>query len=367
MLDRRGFLLAGSAGIAQLGQRAQPRVTAPELLRQTRVPALGGAVVRAKGDPVVSVIGRRRANLGAAVEADDLWLIGANTQAMTAVLYARLVEANAASWRARTPELFPDIKVDPAWADITIEDFMAHRAGVSDAPVSTQDFLAAAATDTRALPVQRTEFVRLILSQPPAAEPGRYAFSSADYVLVGAAIERAAKSAWETAISAELFTPLGLTSAGFGAPGGAQPWGHEILGPRQVPISPRGIADDPAVFGPAARVHLSLADYAAFVRLFLGGGGGFLSQDSLLRLTDPRSEGGDGPALGWMVTPEHSWAKGPVLAAQTSAGFWSANVAIGPARGVAVIALANAGGQAGGSATGRLILSLLQQYAPVTA
>ncbi len=372
MLDRRGFLLAGSAGIAQLGQRAQPRVTAPQLLRQTRVPALGSAVIKLKGAPSVSVLGVRRANRGEAVQPDDLWLIGANTQALTAALYARLVEANRASWRARAPELFPDIKLDPAWADVTIEDFMAHRAGVSDAPVSTQDFLAAAATDVRALTVQRTEFARLILSQPPAAEPGRYAFSSADYVLVGAAIERATRSSWETAISAELFTPLGLTSAGFGAPVGAEPWGHQVLGQRQAPISPRGIADDPAVFGPAARVHLSLADYAGFVRLFLGdaesgagGGGDFLSSDSLRRLTDVRSEGGDGPALGWMVTPEHAWAKGPVLAAQTSAGFWSANVAIGPARGVAVITLSNAGGVAGAAATERLMLSLLQQDAPV--
>jgi CubicO group peptidase (beta-lactamase class C family) len=367
MFDRREFLMVGASGFAQIGQHAQPRVTAPQLLRQAHIPAIGSAVITPKGAPLISVLGHRRGEGGSAVQADDVWLIGANTQAMTAALYAKLVEDNRANWRTRLPELFSDLKIDPAWSDVTIEDLLTHKAGISDAPVATAEFLSAAAADTRPLTVQRTAFAQLILSQPPASEPGRFAYASAGYVLVGAAIERAARMSWETAISAELFTPLGLTSAGFGAPTGPEPWGHQILGPKVMPVSPTGIADDPAVFGPAARVHLSLADYAAFVRLFLIGGGDYLTEDSLRRLVNPRSDSGDGPALGWMVSSERGWAKGPVLSARTASGFWSANVAIGPARGVAVIAVCNAGGeQAGGAATERMMLTLLQQYAPVT-
>ena len=364
MLDRRGLLLGGAAGIAQIGQRAQPRVTPPQLLRQTHVPALGGAVISAKGAPTISVIGRRRANASAQVTPDDLWLIGSNSQTLTAVLYARLVESNRANWRASIPDLFPDLKIDPAWTSVTVEDLMTHKAGVSDAPVATSAYLAQASLDRRPLTVQRTEFAKLILSQPPAGELGRFEYASADYVLVGAAIERAARMPWETAISAELFTPLGLTSAGFGAPTDAEPWGHQVLGTRAVPVNPSGIADDPAVFGPAARVHLSLPDYAAFLRLFISGGeGGYLSRDTLRRLADPRTDSGDGPAMGLMVSPERGWAKGPVLSAQTSSGFWSCNVAIGPARGLAIVALCNAGGPTGAAATERLMLSLLQPFA----
>ena len=364
MLDRRGLLLAGAAGIAQIGQHAQPRVTAPQLLRQSHVPAVGSAVVKAHGPPMIAVEGRRRANRGDGATADDLWLIGANTQAMTAVLYARMVQANRANWRARVAELFPDLKPHPAWAEITVEDFMSHRSGVSDEPVATADFLARAATDTRPLVDQRTAFAKLILSEPPPGEAGRFAYASANYVLVGAAIERAAKMAWETAISGELFTPLGLASAGFGAPTGPEPWGHQMLGLRALPINPTGVADDPPVFGPAARVHLSLADYAIFVRLFLTGGGDYLTEDSLRRLVDPRSDSGEGPALGWTVSAERGWAKGPVLSDRTSGGFWSCNVAIGPARGLAVITVCNTGGeQGGGAATERLLLTLIQQNA----
>jgi CubicO group peptidase (beta-lactamase class C family) len=365
MLDRRSLLISGVAGIAQIGQHAQPRATPAQILRETHVPALGGLVVAPKVQPMISVMGRRRANLSAPVEPGDLWLAGAVTQCMTAALYARLVQTNRAEWRARTPDLFPDLKIDPGWNDVSIEDFLQHRSGVSDAPVSTSQFLAAAAVDERPLEAQRTEFAKLILSAPPPAPAGTYAFASANYVLVGAAIERAAKAVWEQVISGELFTPLGMTTAGFGAPTGDEPWGHQVLGTRILPIKPTGIADDPPVFGPAARVHLALADYIGFLRIFLGqaDGEGYLTADSLRRIADPRTESGDGQGLGWTVLASRGWAKGPVLSQQSAGGFWACNIAVAPARGVAVAAVSNAGGAAGAAATERQMLTLIQPYA----
>jgi D-alanyl-D-alanine carboxypeptidase len=372
MLDRRSLLISGVAGIAQIGQHAQPRATPAQILRETHVPALGGVAIAPKVQPIISVMGRRRANLGAQVQPDDLWLAGAATQSMTAALYARLAQTNRAEWRARTPDLFPDLKIHPGWSEVTIEDFLQHRAGVSDAPVSTNEFLAAASRDERPLDVQRTDFARLILSAPPPAPPGDYAFASANYVLVGAAIERAAKAVWEQVIAGEMFTPLGMTTAGFGAPMGDEPWGHQVLGTRVLPVKPTGIADDPPVFGPAARVHLALSDYIAFLRIFTvgadgatkgGAGEGYLSADSLRRIADPRTESGDGQGLGWTVLASRGWAKGPVLSQQSSGGFWACNIAVAPARGVAVVAVSNAGGAAGAAATERQMLTLIQPYA----
>jgi CubicO group peptidase (beta-lactamase class C family) len=213
MLDRRSLLITGVAGIAQIGQHAQPRATPAQILRETHVPALGGVVIAPKVQPLISVMGRRRANLATPVEPGDLWLAGAATQSMTAALYARLVQTNRAEWRATTPDLFPDLKIDPGWNEVTIEDFLQHRSGVSDAAISTTEFLAAASVDERSLEVQRTQFAKLILSAPPPAPTGAYAFASANYVLVGAAIERAAKAVWEQVISGEMFTPLRRCSA----------------------------------------------------------------------------------------------------------------------------------------------------------
>ena len=376
MLDRRELLLGGSAGIAQLGQMGRPgtagiaqlgqhvlpRITLPALLRESRTPALGGAIVTAKRAPAIEVQGRRRSGQHVGVEADDLWLIGSNTQAMTALLYGRLAEYGKTCWGAKLTELFPDITVDDGWRGVAVDELMAHVAGVGDAPFATPEALHKWLTDTRPISVQRQSFAKAVLAAPPVGRRGDYVFSNAGYVIVGAAIERASKLTWETCISAELFGPLALDSAGFGAPTGPEPWGHARLdATHTLQVNPAAEADDPPVFGPASRVHLSLADYARFVRLFLTGGGDYVDPRTIAHLTTPISGEASGPALGWLRTAERSWAAGPVLAASTAGGYWSANVQVGPAKDLAVIAVCNAGGRDfGGSATERLALSLIQ-------
>lgn len=365
MFDRRELLMGATAGIAQLGQHVLPRITLPALLTQSRAPALGGAVVTSKGPPSIEVDGRRRSGQRVAVERDDLWLIGSNTQAMTALLFGRLAEFGKARFDAKLTEIFADFpNIDGGWTGVTVEELMAHVGGVSDAPFATPEALHKWLTDTRPLSVQRTAFAKAVLAAPPVGRRGDYAVSNAGYVLVGAAIERASKLTWEACISAELFSPLALDSAGFGAPTGPEPWGHARLdATHTIQINPLAEADEPPVFGPASRVHISLADYAKFVRLFLSGGGDYVDPKTIKRLVTPISGEEAGPALGWLRSAERSWANGPVLQASTSTGYWSANVQIGPARDLAVIALSNAGGaDYGGAAVDRLALSLIQSH-----
>ena len=365
MFDRRALLIgAATAGIAQLGQRVVPRITLPALLTQSRAPALGGAIVSSKGEPAIEVEGRRRSGQHVGVERDDLWLIGSNTQAMTALLFGRLSEFGKIRFDAKLTDVFPDVIIDDGWRGVAMEELMAHVAGASDAPFATPEALHKWLTDTRPLSVQRQAFTKAVLAAPPVGRRGDYAFSNAGYVIVGAALERASKLTWEACISAELFSPLGLDSAGFGAPTGPEPWGHARLdAAHTLQVNPAAEADDPPVFGPASRVHISLSDYARFVRLFLTGGGDYVDPKTIARLTTPISGEASGPALGWLRVAERSWAAGPVLQASTSSGYWSTNVQIGPARDLAVIAVCNAGGaDFGGSAVDRLALSLIQSH-----
>jgi len=92
-------------------------------------------------------------------------------------------------------------------------------------------------------------------------------------------------------------------------------------------------------------------------------GEGYLTADSLRRIADPRTDNGDGQGLGWTVLASRGWAKGPVLSQQSAGGFWACNIAVAPARGVAVAAVSNAGGAAGAAATERQMLTLIQPYA----
>ena len=370
LLAGGGALLAASSARAGIpiplpfGGRRAPAVDPADVARETGAPAAGGAVVTPKGTLYLEAGGLRRIDRPAAVTRDDLWHIGSNTKALTAALYGRYVEAGRAAWSARLPALFPDLKLHPDWADARIEDVMAHRAGIADEGVVEAEFLGAAAASLKPVGVQRTELVQQVLARPPARPPGGFAYANLNYVVAGAALERIAGRPWEESLRAELFAPLGMAHAGFGPPLGAQPWGHRLGDDKRLhAVAPTGIADFPAVLAPAGGVHLSLADYARFVRVFLTDGGGFLKPDTLTRLGRPWGGQEGDYGLGWRATADQGWAQGPLLESDGSNTLWHAQVRLAPARGLAVIACANAETGGGVEAARRLGQGLVKAYA----
>ena len=322
------------------------------VLDTSGVPALGYVVIGPKGVTAMEVAGRRRVNSPDLVTADDVWHLGSNTEAMTAVLYAKLVERGNAVWGANVTTLFPEFKADPAWADATIEEFLSHRAGVSDVGLIDEGWLIRTSHDKRPVTEQRTELMQRILGRPPAGKRLEYEYSNADYVIVGAAIERITQMSWENAITANLFLPLNLNSAGFGAPTGDEPWGHEIAGNGDFdPIDPQtGVSDNPIIMAPGGQVHISLPDYAKFIQIFLNNGAGYLSQASLMKLCRPQDALPEGDGLGWRVELLRAWAKGPVLAHEGSNTLWRASAQVAPARPLAIVVVTNAGGEPGARA-----------------
>ncbi|WP_309643326.1 serine hydrolase domain-containing protein [Phenylobacterium sp.] len=335
------------------------------ILEKTRAPALAGAVVNRDGLMHLECAGLRRLDGSERVTTEDRWHIGSNAKSMTAALYARLVEAGSARWSARIPELFPDLAPNAAWDSVTIEDLLAHRSGLVDAKVLTRDWLKGAHGDCRPVEAQRTSLALAALSAPSPGRRGRFAYANINYVLAGAAIERILGVSWETAMMREVFSPLAMTSAGFGAPTGDQPRGHaKPLFGRLAPVDPEGLSDNPAALGPAGRAHMSLADHARFVRLFLTQGDGYLKAESIQRIVTPPEGGGFSPyALGWMVLPGQPRSRGPLLAHDGSNTRWYSVAFASPQRGVAVVTASNA--MARGEGAARLLAQrLLKRFDP---
>src|SRR4029453_3966433 len=86
---------------------------------------------------------------------------------------------------------------------------------------------------------QRMTLVEGVVRRPPVAAPGtKYIYANAGFAIAGAMAERITGQSWEVLMRARLFEPLGLTSAGFGAPGTPgtpgnaekidQPRGHRV-------------------------------------------------------------------------------------------------------------------------------------------
>ncbi len=248
------------------------------------------------------VDGRRRALDPPLVTPQDKWHIGSCTKSMTAMLIARTVEAGMIDWATSVEETFAlDLKeINPAYHKVTLLHLLSHHSGLpKDIPLTE---LANYTREGLANPQsERRRFAFRSLSLPPEAAPGsKMIYSNNGYIVAAAMLERRTGKSWEELISRYVFMPLGLNSAGFGPPGSSptddQPWGH-IVGQNGVRIASR--LDNPVVFGPAGRVHVSLPDWLAYLRAHADRSTAFLRPENWQRLHTPPFTGNY--ALGWFA------------------------------------------------------------------
>ena len=187
---------------------------------------------------------------------------------------------------------------------------------------------------------RRYAILRDNLAAPPAGPIGGYLYSNLGYMVAGAMAEKLTGESWEDLMQARLFAPLDITTAGFGPPGtpGAvdQPWGHY---PNAMGIWTPVQYDNPAAVGPAGTVHISIADWAKFIALWLPGQTpAILGRSVLDELLVPDA---DDYAAGWNVV-QREWADGMAIWHDGSNGVWRTVLWIAPERGIAYVAAANA-------------------------
>jgi CubicO group peptidase (beta-lactamase class C family) len=244
-----------------------------ELRRQADAPAMAAAAASKGGAPKFWVDGERQLGSGIAARETDIWHLGSITKSMTATLVARLVEDGALRWDDTVGELLGSVAPDmnEAYRGATFRHLLSHRAGLqANIPIPELLKFPQQTDDARD---DRKAYARLALAQVPKGPmETTFEYSNSGYVLAGAMIEARLGSRWEDLIRSKLFEPLGLASAGFGAPGhpGAidQPVGHARPVPGKAlkafpPGSP--ITDNPPVLGPAGRVHMTLADVLRYL------------------------------------------------------------------------------------------------------
>ncbi len=315
--------------------------------QQHQLPALAAAVVTHRGLESLAVTGYRRRDRDVPVTTNDLWHLGSNTKAMTAVLAGRLIERGRLSWQTTPAEVFSELagEFHSDFRGITLRQLLTHRAGLK----ANLDWGRLARTGS--VVELRRAAVRAALSAPPEYPPGtRALYSNLGYVLAGAMLERVAGAPWEDLMRREVFEPLGMRSAGFGGVGtpGAldQPWGHHAGG-RPARHNGPG-ADNPPVLGPAGTVHCTLADWARFVADFLRGlrGEPGLLQPATYRALVAVEPGpdtsGQSYGAGWVVT-RRDWAGGLALNHCGCNTLFFANVWLAPERDFAVLVVANQG------------------------
>ena len=383
---------------AQQGPAAEPstppaQASAPiqpielETIRVARgVPALaarGVAWDESAGRAITSASGQagtRAAGVDVPVGPDDLWHIGSCTKAFTATLLATYVAEGKLAWDDTLASALPEYAehMSPPLKARTVADLVRHRAGLP-ANASRALFAQLRSMDTAS---GRLAVVREALQNAVAVQPtDPPAYSNTGFVVAGVICERLGGKPWEDLVAERVLSPLGISreQSGFGPPpaGGdparpMHPVGHTRVGQRWMPMPPGPLADNPAAYGPAGTLHLTMDAWARFAMAHARGDNLPQGQRDALGLA--REDYAElhreqmGMAAGWLVG-QRPWAKGPqgtgvVLSHAGSNTYWFAVVWIAPERDVVLLSAANAAGQAGPAATDEAVGAVLKGMGP---
>lgn len=312
----------------------------------------------------LAVSGERKRGGRDPVQPGDAWHIGSNTKMLTALAYARLVEAGHARWGMTLAEIFAGGDIEPGWSEVTIEDLLAHRSGA--APNPGTGAMLGASFSKKAVVVQRAELVASTLKQKPPGKRGEFVYSNFGYIIAGRVIEKLAEGSPDLkGLSYEqllkrLVILRGRKGAGegfgFGPPlKGIQGHKKTLFGG----VKPAGTgagSDNPAVFASAGTGHVSLSGHALLLLPFLGGPDALPAamRDKLLApYPDNRSD----YALGWGVAEIDP--AGKVFTHNGSNTMWFSQVTLAPDLGVVIIVNANQYDEAAMKAVSGLTRTLL--------
>lgn len=364
------------------------------------VPAIVAAVV--EGGRVIAAGASGAISSGSrAVRITDPFHVGPATKAMTATAIATLVDEGVLRWDLTLGEAFPDLAavMDDRYRAVTLEQLLAHRAGIAD--VETDTALAGAAPAE----ARRRVVARALASPPRALAQGFHGDADAAYTVAAAMAERASGMAWEELMRKRLFEPLHMTSAGLGWPATLArrdaPWGHRcdeeareamqlerdatartlfasiderghvwveerVEEPVDIPL-PGGVEleQSPCVpespgegeqvgsaLGPALDVHCSVLDLARFAAYHLRGaeparGRPLLGPDNWSRMHADIEGNYEGYGIGWSLAPFDD--EPLALIQEGGAGPFYCRIVICPRQSRALVVITN-GGEPNGKA-----------------
>jgi D-alanyl-D-alanine carboxypeptidase len=295
----------------------------------------------------------------------DYFHIGSDTKGITSLLAGKLVEQGKLQWSSKLVDVVPALrgKTLPAYADITLDQLLSHRAGI-------RPYMAG--SDYRSLPEftgtvseRRLQFAQVILQQPPVApSSGRlHRYSNAGYVLAALMLEQASHCSWEELV-ASTFHKLKLHYL-LGFPNRTdahQPWGHwqeQATDSVYTPLGPTHPYKLRDYMAPAGDLAMPLPDFARLVQLHVRG---LLGKDNYLSAATYQTLHFGKPeyAYGWAV---EQLPTGEVISFHDgTAGTFYCHTVLVPSQKVAFVVMTNQGGDAAEEACNNLRIRLNKLY-----
>ena len=338
-----------------------------ELAREHKIPGL--AVVAARDGFTVYARGFGFADVEHAIPAgaDTVFGVGSVTKSFTAAAIMRLQDAGRLSAGDPAVKYLPELRIPGGDATkITIHHFLTHTAGLPPLPSRWYAFARSALADPEGEappvpvaarpPIETPEDLMAYLAESdwvPLGPPGaQFSYSNEGYALLGAIVARVSGRAYARYVIEEILEPAGLHHTTFGPRPDSIPLG---MATPYISRADAGQGDVvPArswwyseTWLPAGGVCSTAADLVRYLELFCTGGtvGGrrILSEARVAAMTGPHIEvwPGVGYAYGYGLSVLQDYRGGALFEHGGGRRSISAHVAGVPARGLAVVALAN--------------------------
>lgn len=307
---------------------------------EANLPALAAVLIHDGEVIEVAADGRRSINSDISVTLDDKWHLGSITKSMTATLAARLIEGGQMDWQMTVLDVYPELadSMNAHYQTATLATLFTHTAGFIENLPTTSNY----ALSEDEITIQRQKMLEEALLLTPDNTTGSFKYSNLSYMVAGAMMEKVTGFSWETLMQMYVFDPLDMANSGFGSPDEhndlQQPVGHSNSnGEWRAVTGDAQTTDNPAILGPAGRVHASLADMANYLSLHLKGLNGqdtqdFLSAVSFEKLHTPPA--GTHYALGWGIN-------NGALIHSGSNTIWLAKTIIQPSNNTAIFVVTN--------------------------
>jgi CubicO group peptidase (beta-lactamase class C family) len=366
LMNARFLLLYGTLMVASAkAQQAEISADLAKFTSEGKVPGLVAAAVYNGKIIAAGATGVRKYGDPAAVTVDDRFHLGSCTKSMTGTLAAMLVADGKIKWQTTLGEVFPEMAMHPDFRNATLLQFASNSAGVPH-EVPHAIWQKAGNDCDKPEGEARLEFIRALLTSPPAYPPGtQNIYSNGGFTIAGAMLEKVSGKSYAELIRERLFKPLKLDSAGFGAPATQgkidQPYGHVLREGKVIAILPGPDDDNPPVITPAGRVHLSILDFARYANFHLGTAEHSPLDAAALKFLHTPVPPSDEYALGWRRV-KRSWAGGSAL---THNGTNTMNYAVmwlAPDKKFAAVAACNIDSGLGASACDAAVSFLIGKF-----
>jgi CubicO group peptidase (beta-lactamase class C family) len=334
------------------------------------LPALGGAIFTRDAIEWMGVVGIRALGHNEMATVDDLWHLGSCTKSMTGTLIAQMVEQDELAASMTLAEALPAMAegINTQYRGVTLTQLLTMTAGVPS-DLQREGLWGQLWKQNGTVVEQRAALTRTVLGWEPKHQPGsQFEYSNASFAIAGHVAEVKSGKSWEDLVQERIFRPIGITSAGFGAPGTAgiidQPRGHRVKNATTrelaaVEVGPG--ADNPPAISPAGRVHMTMGDWAKYLMLHLRRGEGepaIMKRASFdLMHTPPQ---GQEYAWGWGTT-SRPWG-GKVLTHSGSNTMWYCVTWVSQEKGFGVLVVTNVALPDTGKVCDQVAWTLIQKH-----